>query len=176
MKKIVGIIFISTVLALAGCTQDNVHMPEQEIQYIYVGDTTQNDFPRTLEWSGSLTTSVPQLGAMFTPATTPNTLKFTDRTGEKTGYTTLILGAFDIDVPATHMHFAFGEMQIDSVQYATYPSGNGMFYRDNFQVQSGQYLTKGSLKGTYGADGTVEMTISYKPGTMPFEIISQFQN
>lgn len=171
MKKIVLFFVAAMATLFVGCTQDNVHMPESEI--IYVGDTATTDFPKTISWEGTLTSGVPQFGG-FTPVPSPNRLRLTDRTDASAGYATLTLEAFDITTPMG-MSFSIGEMRIDSVQYATYPGGNGMFVRDDFSVQAGKYLTKGSLKGTFTAGGTVSMTMTYKPGSMPFEVVSEFE-
>ena len=86
-----------------------------------------------------------------------------------------MLGGFDITVEAMNMQITMGEMRIDSVQYAVYPNGNGMFFCDDFETMSGRYNTVGSLKGTFDANGKVMMQMDYKPGSMPFMCHSELE-
>lgn len=160
--------------ALGACTQDNVHAPEQEIVVIEKeGDTMKEVFEDSLYFEGILTSSVPSMPSLMNPVDTPDFLQFKGMTDKTSGYATIVLGQFNINVEAMGMNIAIGEMEIDSIQYAFYPNGNGMFFRDDFDVMAGQYETKGSLYGTFDAGGSVRMIMNYKPGSMPFEVESE---
>lgn len=161
---------LAAFATLAACTQDNVHAPEAEIRYVdREVPGAQEQFDDSLYYRGTITNSVPSMASLMDPVTTADDMQFKNMTGKTSGYATIVLGAFDISVAAMGMNISIGEMVIDSVQYAFYPNGNGMFVKDNFEVMAGQYNTVGSLSGTFdAATGTVTMTMDYKPGSMPF--------
>lgn len=166
MRKI--LMTVATVLVMgftASCTQDNVHAPEPEIKEV---PQEPEAFEDSIYYEGTLTSSVPQMAALMEPVSTADFMYFRGMTGKTSGYATLVLGEFDITVEAMNMHINMGEMRIDSVQYAVYPNGNGMFFCDDFETMAGEYNTKGSLKGTFDANGKVTMEMNYKPGNMPF--------
>lgn len=165
-----------TAYMLAACTQDNVHAPEPEIVVVEkeVEVTPEEDFETDVHYVGTLTSGVPSMEALMEPVTTDCEMYLKDKTDKSSGYATLVLGAFDITVEAMGMNISMGEMTIEDVQYAVYPNGNGMFFKDDFQTMAGNYDTSGSLSGTFGADGSIEMTMVYKPGSMPFDCQSVF--
>lgn len=159
-------------VAFAACTQDNAHAPEPEVIIVEKEvPAPKEEFDDSLYFEGSLTSSA----AMMSPVTTTDFMQFKNMTGKSSGYATLVLGQFNITVQTMGMSIEMGEMVIDSVQYAFYPNGNGMFTKDNFEIISAGRNTKGSLKGTFGADGSVTMTMDYKPGTMPFPCHSKLE-
>lgn len=175
MKMVMALAAVS--VAFAACTQDNAHAPEPEVIIVEKEvPAPKEEFDDSLYFEGSLTSSVPSMAAMMSPVTTTDFMQFKNMTGKSSGYATLVLGGFNITIPALgNRVIAIGEMTIDSVQYAFYPNGNGMFFKDNFEVEAGSYLTRGSLQGTFGADGSVTMTMDYKPGTMPFLCHSELE-
>lgn len=161
----------------SACTQDNVHAPEPEIVIVEKEVAPEKEaFDDSLYFEGTLKTSVPEKPEMMSPVTTTDFMQFKGMTSKSSGYATLVLGSFNITIPALgNRVIAIGEMTIDSVQYAFYPNGNGMFFKDNFEVEAGSYLTQGSLKGEFSAAGGVTMTMDYKPGTMPFQCHSELE-
>lgn len=175
MKKL--LILSAIVMALfTACTQDNVHAPEPEIKVVEKETPAgKEEFDDSLYYAGTLTSSVPSMAALMDPVETPDYMYFRGMTGKTSGYATLVLGEFDITVAAMNMHITMGEMRIDSVQYAVYPNGNGMFFRDDFEVMSGNYNTVGSLSGTFDSAGNVWMQMDYKPGSMPFMCHSELE-
>lgn len=177
MKKTYTLFTITMAAALfAACTQDNVHAPEPEIKIVEKEvPAAKEEFDDSLYYSGTLTSSVPSMAALMDPVSSADFMYFKGMTGKTSGYATLVLGQFDISVTAMNMHITMGEMRIDSVQYAFYPNGNGMFFRENFEVMSGSYNTKGSLTGTFDASGKVKMLMDYKPGSMPFMCHSEME-
>lgn len=178
MRNVFYIVAVSlTAFVLYGCTQDNVHAPEPEIITVEKEvevPAEDDDFQNEFYYVGTLTSSVPSMAALMEPVTTPDHVRLTGMTGKTSGYATLVLGAFDISVAAMGMNISMGEMTIEGVQYAIYPNGNGMFFKEDFETMSGQYDTKGSLSGTFSADGSIEMSMDYRPGSMPFECHSEF--
>jgi len=171
-KTIFGIIAAGLLTA---CTQDNVHAPEPEIKIVEKEVTKTEEFDDSLYYSGVLTSSVPAMSSLMSPVSSPNFMYLKEMTGKNSGYATLVLGQFDVTIEAMNMHITIGEMQIDSVQYAFYPNGNGTFFRDNFEVMAGQYNTVGSLVGTFDSHGTIKMQMDYKPGAMPFMCHSEME-
>lgn len=174
MKKILALLAVGAGVC-AACTQDNVHMPETEVKVVEKEVPAKEEFDDSLYYSGALTSSVPTMSALMEPVSTADYMYFRGMTGKSSGYATLVLGQFDITVEAMNMHITMGEMRIDSVQYAFYPSGNGMFFRDNFEVMAGSYNTVGTLSGTFDATGKVSMQMDYKPGSMPFMCHSEME-
>lgn len=172
MRKIY-VILMSAFFAgiISSCTQDNVHAPEPEVRV----EEKQEEFEDSMYFDGSLTSSVPTMASLMNPVTTADYMYFRGMTGKTSGYATLVLGGFDITIEVMNMHITMGEMRIDSVQYAVYPNGNGMFFCDDFETMSGNYNTKGSLKGTFDANGKVLMRMDYKPGSMPFMCHSELE-
>lgn len=177
MKKIFdAAIAALATLMLPACTQDNVHAPEPEIIIVEkeTNEPAKEEFQNTFVYEGQLTSEVPSMSALMAPVTSADVLTLRDMTDKTSGYATLVLGAFDINVAAMGMCIHMGEMIIDNVQYAVYPNGNGMFFKDDFQTMAGSYDTRGSLSGTFGADGSIELVMDYKPGSMPFMCHSEF--
>lgn len=174
MKMVMALTAVS--VAFAACTQDNAHAPEPEVIIVEKEvPAPKEEFDDSLYFEGSLTSSVPSMAAMMSPVTTTDFMQFKNMTGKSSGYATLVLGQFNITVQTMGMSIEMGEMVIDSVQYAFYPNGNGMFTKDNFEIIAAGRNTKGLLKGTFGADGSVTMTMDYKPGTMPFLCHSELE-
>lgn len=161
----------------SACTQDNVHAPEPEIVIVEKEVAPEKEaFDDSLYFEGTLTTGVPAMAAVMDPVSTNDFMQFKGMTDKSSGYATLVLGSFNITIPALgNRVIAIGEMTIDSVQYAFYPNGNGMFFKDDFEVEAGSYLTQGSLQGEFSAAGGVTMTMDYKPGTMPFQCHSELE-
>jgi hypothetical protein len=177
MKRI--LFFQALVVAtgfFAACTQDNVHMPETEIITVDKDVPAEDEvFDDSLYYEGTLTSSVPAMASQMNPVTTADYMQFKNMTGKTAGYATLVLGQFNITVETMNMHITIGEMAIDSVRYAFDSNGNGMFFKKNFEVMSGTRPTTGSLSGTFDASGSVQMTMDYKPGTMPFLCHSELE-
>ena len=159
------------------CTQDNVHAPEAEIVIVEKEVALEKEqFDDSLYFEGTLTTSVPAMASVMSPVTNADFMQFKGMTDKSSGYATLVLGGFNITIPvAGNRVITIGEMTIDSVQYAFYPNGNGMFFRENFEVEAGSYLVQGSLQGTFSATGGITMIMDYKPGTMPFLCHSELE-
>ena len=47
--------------------------------------------------------------------------------------------------------------------------------KKDFDVQAGEYRTRGSLEGTISKEGVLSLVMKYRPGTMPFEIVTEFR-
>lgn len=164
---------VAAVLCLAACTQDNVHMPDENGETA-AWETYTQDFP------GTLYTTVPLMQEYLDgPAESVMTAKLLDFNISHSGYVTLLTEPFSITDPTIlqlmGMAIDIGSMTIDKVEYAAFPSGGGYLKADAFEVMAGKYLTRGSLQGTVSADGKLSLVLSYRPGSMPFEIRSEFK-
>jgi hypothetical protein len=73
------------------------------------------------------------------------------------------------------MPIEIGDMVIEQVEYAAYPSGGGHLKHEGFDIQAGEYRTRGTLFGEITKDGALTLTMTYRPGTMPFDIVSEFK-
>lgn len=164
-------IFIA--LFLSSCTQDNVHMPES-------GTDTEQWETGTKEFSGQLITTVPVVQEHLQgPVVKKMQVCLKDFHIGHSGYVILTTEAFSVDDPFVSellgKKIEIGAMEIPQVEYAAYPSGGGYLKKDEFDIQAGEYRTRGSLYGELTKDGTLTFTITYRPGTMPFDIISEFK-
>jgi OPA family sugar phosphate sensor protein UhpC-like MFS transporter len=54
-------------------------------------------------------------------------------------------------------------------------AGGGYLMKKDFDVQAGEYRTRGSLEGTISREGVLSLVMKYRPGTMPFEIVTEFR-
>ena len=71
------------------------------------------------------------------------------------------------------MSFDIGPMKINNIICTHDSDDNVTLSCESFECMAGKYLTLGSLEGII-KDGTLDFTILYKPGSMPFEVKSQF--
>lgn len=89
---------------------------------------------------------------------------------------TIDLGGFDVNVdqPQYTATIPMGDMKITGVKCTAASDGSYTFEAASFDCMSGKYEIKGgSLTGTLKAD-KLEITLSYKPGSMPFPVVSTF--
>lgn len=144
---------------LVGCASDNIHMPDPEDDVIE-------------SYNGSLTTSIPTM-SIFEAVTSEDYIKISwnDKFHKSAN---LEIGAFRIDVELMNTSFLIGTMHIDNVVCTPNEEGTYTLSKEHFECQAGDYLTKGSLTGKY-VKGKMEITIHYKPGSMPFECKSVFE-
>lgn len=157
---------------LVSCTQDNVHVPSDGS-----GQETWETY--TASYPGLLSTTVPLMQEyMQGPVRTEMTVQVCRFHSAHSGYVDVRTGAFEIDDPfVTDLlgkTIAIGAMDIRDVEYAAFPSGGGYFKKDAFELQAGEYNVRGSLYGELSASGRLTLTLRYKPGTMPFEVLSEF--
>lgn len=159
-------------MMLVSCTQDNVHMPEIE-QKEDAWETYTQDFP------GILSTTVPLVQEHLQgPVLKDMTIRLKDFHIEHSGHVVICTEAFDVDDPFVSTllgkAISIGAMEIPQVEYAAYPSGGGHLKHEGFGIQAGEYRTRGTLFGEIAKDGALTLTLTYRPGTMPFEIVSEF--
>lgn len=168
-----GFMLFVVSVCLASCTQDNVHMPDE------VTDSESWD-TYTQSGSGVLVTTVPAMQEYLQgPVESAMTVSVEEFNVSHSGYVTVSLQAFAIDDPFVVDLFGkgieIGSMSIPEVEYAAFPSGGGYLRKDVFDVMAGEYQTRGSLHGEVSSDGIVSLVLTYRPGTMPFEIRSEFR-
>lgn len=160
-------------LSLVSCTQDNVHMPEIE-QKEEAWETYTQEFP------GRLSTTVPLVQEYLEgPVLKDMTIRLKDFHIEHSGHVVICTEAFDVDAPFVSTllgkAISIGAMEIPQVEYAAYPSGGGHLKHEGFDIQAGEYRTRGTLFGEITKDGALTLTLTYRPGTMPFDIVSEFK-
>ena len=160
-------------IMLVSCTQDNVHMPEDGAGMETWETYTQN-FP------GILSTTVPLVQEHLQgPAQQDMTIRLKDFHIEHSGHVIICTEAFDVDDPFVSSllgkDIRIGAMEIPQVEYAAYPSGGGHLKHEGFDIQAGEYRTRGTLFGEITKDGALNLTLTYRPGTMPFDIVSEFK-
>lgn len=160
------------VCLLMSCTQDNVHMPEGG-----AGQETWETYTKL--YSGVLSSTVPVMQEYLDgPVRTEMTVRVGPFHAAHSGYVTVCTQAFSIDDPFVTemmgMPINVGEMEIKDVEYAAFPGGGGYFRKDAFDVQAGTYRTRGSLYGELSPEGQLNITLTFRPGSMPFEIVSEF--
>ena len=158
---------------LVSCTQDTVHMPEAD-----TGTETWETY--TQEFPGRLSTTVPVVQEHLQgPVEKDMTVRLKDFHIGHSGHVTLTTEAFDVNDPFVSnllgKDIRIGAMEIPQVEYAAYPSGGGHLKKDAFDIQAGEYRTRGSLFGEIAKDGALTLTLTYRPGTMPFDIVSEFK-
>lgn len=158
---------------LLSCTQDNIHMPAD-------GTSTDTWGTYTVDFPGVLTTTVPLMQEYLQGAVRTEMTVHVDKFNTShSGYVDVRTEAFEINDPfVTEMlgkAIEMGGMEISDVEYAAFPTGGGHFRKDAFEVQAGEYRTRGSLYGEFSSAGRLTITLRYRPGTMPFDIISEFE-
>lgn len=175
MNKVINrynlLLLVLLSLSIASCTQDNVHMPETEVES---WETT------TLTQSGHLTTTVPAVQEYLQgPIVEEMMLKVENISTKHSGHVVVCVESFSINDPFVvdllKKSIEIGAMRIEGVEYAAYPSGGGYLKKDAFEVQAGEYTTRGSLYGEITKEGRLTLTLKYRPGTMPFDVVSQFK-
>lgn len=165
--------FFCASCLLLSCTQDNVHMPAEETST----DTWET---RTVDCPGVLATTVPLMQEYLQGTILREMTVHVDNCNTShSGYVDVRTEAFEINDPfVTEMlgkAIEIGRMEIRDVEYAAFPTGGGYLKKDAFDVQAGEYRTRGSLYGELSSAGRLTLTLSYRPGTMPFEIVSKFE-
>ena len=165
--------FLCMGIMLVSCTQDNVHMPEDGAG-METWETYTQDFP------GILSTTVPLVQEHLQgPVLKEMTIRLENFHIEHSGHVIICTEAFDVDAPFVSSllgkDIRIGAMEIPQVEYAAYPSGGGHLKHEGFDIQAGEYRTRGTLEGTISKEGTLSLVIKYYPGTMPFEIVTEFR-
>lgn len=160
-------------IMLVSCTQDNVHMPEDGAG-METWETYTQDFP------GILSTTVPLVQEHLQgPVLKDMTIRLKDFHIGHSGHVIICTEAFDVDAPFVSSllgkDIRIGAMEIPQVEYAAYPSGGGHLKHEGFDIQAGEYRTRGTLFGEITKDGALTLTMTYRPGTMPFDIVSEFK-
>lgn len=161
-------------LFLVSCTQDNVHMPEIE-------NGTEQWETATAEFRGQLSTTVPLVQENLQgPVLKEMMVRLKNFNILHSGYVTLCTEEFavndDFVTQLLGKLIVIGAMDIPKVEYAAYPSGGGYLKCEAFDIQAGEYRTRGSLHGEVSKEGKLSFTITYRPGTMPFDIVSEFKS
>jgi hypothetical protein len=132
------------------------------------------------EFSGEFHTTVPVVQEYLQgPVVVPTKVRIENFHIEHSGYVRLLTEGFSVDDPFVvdilGMPIEIGDMLVEQVEYAAFPSGGGYVKKENFDIQAGKYRTRGSLEGTISKDGTLSLVMKYRPGTMPFEIVTEFR-
>lgn len=166
---VLAVLFCSVV---PSCTQDNVHMPVG-------GADTGVVVTATMRFPGVMVTTVPAMEEYLEePVTSPMTVSVGNVSVMHSGYVTVRTEAFGMHDPfivsLMGKGIDIGAMVIEGVEYAAYPSGGGCLRKEGFDVQAGEYRTRGTLQGELSRDGSLALTLRYRPGAMPFDIVSTF--
>ena len=158
---------------MVSCTQDNVHMPDVEPE-TEAWETYAQDF------SGEFHTTVPLVQENLQgPVITSTRVRIENFHIKHSGYVCVRTEAFAVDDPFVvgilGKAIEIGAMTLDNVEYAAFPSGGGCLMKKDFDVQAGEYRTRGSLEGTISKEDVLSFVMKYRPGTMPFEIVTEFR-
>lgn len=159
--RVAAMAAICLLLFAFGCAGDNVHKPDP------------GAVPEDVKAEGSLTSSIPVFPT-FEPIVTDNTVEivWTNASATKA---TIKLSGFKLHVNEMNLDIEIGEMAIEAVVFGYGEDGVARFEKSAFECQAGAYFTTGSLAGTYyPKSGAIDLTIDYKPGSMPFMVKSQF--
>lgn len=151
-----------TLLALfcAGCASDNVHMPEPDLT------------PAPQQFEGTVSSGIPVF-PNFGPVVSQNYAILTWLNEEQSAIT-VELGPFHVSVgEIMQMEIEIGTMLIQNVPCQRIGEGNYEFEIEEFACQAGEYYTTGSMAGTL-KNGTLDFTVHYHPGSMPFEVETRF--
>ena len=159
--------------AMVSCTQDNLHLPDMD-----TGAETWETYAQ--EFRGEFHTTVPVVQEHLQgPVVVPTKVRIENFHIEHSGYIRVLTQGFAVDDPFVvsilGMPIEIGDMLIEQVEYAAFPSGGGYLMKKDFDIQAGKYRTRGSLEGTISKDGTLSLVMKYRPGTMPFEIVTEFR-
>jgi hypothetical protein len=132
------------------------------------------------DFRGTFSTTVPLVQEHLQgPVVSPTVVRIEDFHIEHSGYVTLLTEAFSVNDPFVEDLLGYiveiGQMRIEKVEYAAFPSGGGFLKKDFDNVKAGAYNTRGTLQGTISKDGHLNLTMTYRPGTMPFDIITEFE-
>lgn len=162
MKKSLFLMFtamLACTVFMASCSDDD----NQELL-----------IPQT--FSGKVTSVIPAF-ADFDGAVSDvkATLTWVDAAGTTC---TIDLGAFNVHIERPElprpMDFVIGPMSITGVKSVKGADGSYTFSSESFDCVAGQYEVKGgTLEGTLKS-GALQFKISYKPGSMPFQVVSTF--
>ena len=160
-------------MMLVSCTQDNLHLPDMDTG-TETWETYTQDFP------GRLSTPVPLVQEHLQgPVLKDMTIRLKDFHIGHSGHVIICTEAFDVDDPFVSTllgkAISIGAMEIPQVEYAAYPTGGGHLKHEGFDIQAGEYRTRGTLFGEITKDGALTLTLTYRPGTMPFDIVSEFK-
>ena len=159
--------------AMVSCTQDNLHLPDY-LPGAEQWETYSQEFP------GKFSTTVPLVQEYLQgPVVCPTIVRIENFHAEHSGYVRLFTEVFSVDDPFVvdllGMTIEIGQMRIDSVEYAAFPSGGGYLRKQFDNVKAGAYNTRGTIEGTIGKDGKLSLVMNYRPGTMPFDIVTEFK-
>lgn len=131
--------------------------------------------PSPQTFVGELESRIPMFPDFSTLDDDNATITWTDATATTC---TIDLGGFDVHVdrpelPAP-MDIEIGDMKITGVKCAKEADGSYKLEAASFDCMAGKYEIKGgSLSGTLKS-GTLVLTLNYKPGSMPFPVVSTF--
>lgn len=151
---------------VSGCASDNIHMPEPE-DFRPVPDASSS-----LTFQGKLTTSLPEMPD-FEPVIQTDYVRLIWRDADHRRVD-IEVGAFHIQVAQMGMDITIGNMLIEAADCTVQDDGSYAFEKAEFACQAGEYFTTGSLSGQYREGEALELTLLYKPGSMPFLCRSAF--
>ncbi len=151
-----------SVLFCAGCASDNVHQPEPDLT------------PAPQQFEGTVSSAIP-IFPNFDPVVSQNYAILTWLNEEQTAIN-IELGAFDVSVgEIMQMEIEIGTMLIQNVPCQKIVDNSYEFEIEEFACQAGEYYTTGSMAGSL-KNNTLEFTVHYHPGSMPFEVETVFSS
>lgn len=158
MKKIIYPFAIALLAAVPSCSDDKDSPETQSLSTRY---------------EGTLVTTIPDV-ADFGAVTVDNWVEI-DRHESNTSIADITVGAFSIEVAMMGRGIDIGEMRFADVSLNKTSDGTETFNIEDFTVQAGAYSVTGSIDGIVSADGSkADISINYRPGSMPFSIKSVF--
>ncbi len=175
LRRAAAAVAVALACAMSpSCTQDNVHLPE-------CGAESGSWTTGTMKFPGMLVTTVPAMEEYLEePVVSPMAIAVGNVNVLHSGYVTVRTEPFGMHDPfivsLMGKGIDIGAMEIEGVEYAAYPSGGGCLRKEEFEVQAGAYRTRGTLHGELSRDGVLSLTLQYRPGAMPFDIVSAFDS
>lgn len=127
--------------------------------------------PQPSAFTGTFTTTVPSM-ASFTPVECTNTITV-EWLDPSSTHANVTVGAFVIETGMPGHDYTIGQMNINDVECTRQSDGTIVLSKADFECMAGDFDTTGSFSATISADN-MTATITYRPGSMPFDVQSTF--